>query len=98
MRNIVMSVISKSLTGGVLFLDEIGEIDQTTQVKLLRFFEEREFQRLGSTSPIKVDVQEVTATNAGLENLVRENKFREDLYYRLKVHEIRNSSLERAPG
>jgi DNA-binding NtrC family response regulator len=74
--------------GGVLFLDEVAEIDAHIQVKLLRVFEEREFQRLGSTVPVKVDVQIVTATNVGLEDLVRAGKFREDLYFRLNVHEI----------
>jgi DNA-binding NtrC family response regulator len=74
--------------GGVLFLDEIGDIDAGVQAKLLRFLEEREFQRLGSTTPIRVDLQIVAATNADLEQRTREGKFREDLYYRLKVHEV----------
>ncbi len=74
--------------GGTLFLDEVGEMDANIQVKLLRFLEEREFQRLGSTIPVKVDVQIVAATNVGLEGLVKEKRFREDLYFRLKVHEI----------
>lgn len=74
---------------GVLFLDEIGDLPPEMQAQLLRFLEEREFQRLGSTSPVKVDVQVIAATNADLEGLVRQGKFREDLYYRLKVYEIR---------
>jgi len=74
--------------GGVLFLDEIGDVEANVQAKLLRFLEEREFQRLGSTSPVKVDVQIITATNADLEARVKEGRFREDLYFRLKVHEI----------
>lgn len=74
--------------GGVLFLDEIGEVDMNVQVKLLRFLEEREFQRLGSRQSIKVDVQIVAATNAGLAERVAEGRFREDLYFRLKVHEV----------
>ena len=74
--------------GGVLFLDEVSEMDANIQVKLLRFFEEREFQRLGSTVPLKVDVQIVAATNVSLEELIKAKKFREDLYFRLKVHEI----------
>lgn len=74
--------------GGVLFLDEIGEIGLDVQIKLLRFLEEREFQRLGSTKSIKLDTQVVAATNADLERRVSEGKFREDLYFRLKVHEI----------
>jgi two-component system, NtrC family, response regulator AtoC len=80
--------------GGMLFLDEIGEVDMNVQVKLLRFFEEREFQRLGGRTPIKVDVQIVAATNANLEERVRDGRFREDLYFRLKVHEIVLPSLQ----
>lgn len=74
--------------GGVLFLDEIGEIDLAVQAKLLRFLEERTFQRLGSTQPVQADVQVIAATNADLAQRVREGRFREDLYYRLKVCEI----------
>ncbi|MEM2367343.1 MAG: sigma-54 dependent transcriptional regulator [Candidatus Bathyarchaeia archaeon] len=73
---------------GVLFLDEIGDLHLEVQSKLLRFLEEREFQRLGNTEPIKVDVQVLAATNANLEERVRRGLFRKDLYYRLKVHEI----------
>ncbi|MHA1325674.1 MAG: sigma-54-dependent transcriptional regulator, partial [Candidatus Helarchaeota archaeon] len=74
--------------GGVLFLDEIGDLPMEVQVKLLRFLEEREFTRLGSTSPIKVDVQVVSATHQNLEQAVAEKSFREDLYFRLKGIEI----------
>jgi len=74
--------------GGVLFFDEIGDVDTNIQVKLLRFLEEREFQRLGSTRSIKVDTQVIAATNADLEKRIRDGQFREDLYFRLKVHEI----------
>jgi len=74
--------------GGVLFLDEIGEMPADVQVKLLRFLEERTFERLGSTEPIEVDTQIVTATNADLSEQIEAGAFREDLYYRLKVHEI----------
>ena len=70
---------------GTLFLDEIGEIDASTQVKLLRFLETRSFERLGSVKPVKVDVRLVAATNRDLEALVGEGKFREDLLYRLNV-------------
>jgi DNA-binding NtrC family response regulator len=70
---------------GTLFLDEIGEIDSSTQVKLLRFLETRTFERLGSVKPVKVDVRLVAATNRDLEALVSEGTFREDLLYRLNV-------------
>lgn len=78
----------ESAHGGVLFLDEISETDLGVQAKLLRFLEERTFQRLGNTQPIQVDVQLLAATNADLAQRVREGRFREDLYYRLKVYEI----------
>ncbi|MFP4282908.1 MAG: sigma-54-dependent transcriptional regulator [Opitutales bacterium] len=71
--------------GGTVFLDEIGEIDPSTQVKLLRFLESRTFERLGSVKTIKVDVRLVAATNRDLEAMVREGTFREDLFYRLNV-------------
>jgi DNA-binding NtrC family response regulator len=70
---------------GTLFLDEIGEIDASTQVKLLRFLETRSFERLGSVKPTKVDVRLVAATNRNLEAMVKEGTFREDLLYRLNV-------------
>ena len=78
---------------GTLFLDEIGEIDASTQVKLLRFLETRTFERLGSVKPIKVDVRLVAATNRNLEDMVREGKFREDLLYRLNVVKLTMPSL-----
>ena len=70
---------------GTLFLDEIGEIDASTQVKLLRFLETRSFERLGSVKPVKVDVRLVAATNRDLEAMARKGDFREDLLYRLNV-------------
>jgi DNA-binding NtrC family response regulator len=75
--------------GGVLFLDEIAELPPATQVKLLRFLEERTISRLGGREEIPVDVQVITATNADLGEAIRRGAFREDLYYRLKVCEIR---------
>ncbi len=75
--------------GGTLFLDEIGEIDLLTQVKLLRVLgEERSFERVGSNSPIKVDVRLVAATNKDLAKMVGEGKFRDDLFFRLNVVKI----------
>jgi transcriptional regulator with PAS, ATPase and Fis domain len=71
--------------GGTLFLDEIGDISPKTQVDLLRVLQEKNIYHLGSTKPIKIDVRIVSATNKDLEKAVREEKFREDLYYRLNV-------------
>ncbi len=71
--------------GGTLFLDEIGEIDASTQVKLLRFLESRSFERLGSIKEVSVDVRLVCATNRNLEKMVRKGEFREDLFFRLNV-------------
>jgi two-component system response regulator AtoC len=73
---------------GTIFLDEIGEIDPATQVKLLRVLGEQAIQRVGSNHVIKVDVRVVAATNKNLEALVREGKFRDDLFYRLDVVRI----------
>ena len=74
--------------GGTLFLDEIGDLDPQTQVKLLRVLQEREFERLGGTETIKVNVRLIAATNKDLEKAIAEGKFREDLYYRLNVFAI----------
>ncbi len=74
--------------GGTIFLDEIGDLSPTTQIKLLRVLQEREFERVGGSSTIKTDVRIITATNRDLEQLIKENRFREDLYYRLNVFPI----------
>ena len=73
---------------GTLFIDEIGEIPLTTQVKLLRVLQEQTFERVGGSEPIQVDVRIVAATNRNLEELIEEGRFREDLYYRLNVVRI----------
>lgn len=74
--------------GGTIFLDEIGEIDETTQIKLLRVLSERTIERVGSNTPIKVDVRVIAATNKRLRDMVQQGKFREDLYFRLNVVSI----------
>jgi Nif-specific regulatory protein len=79
--------------GGVVFLDEIGEMAPTLQVKLLRVLQEREFERVGGTHPIKVDIRIIAATNCNLEQAVRDGRFRQDLYYRLAVLKITMPAL-----
>jgi Nif-specific regulatory protein len=74
--------------GGTLFLDEIGDINLATQVKLLRVLQEREFERLGSTETVKVNVRLIAATNKDLERAIAAGTFREDLYFRLNVFTI----------
>jgi len=74
--------------GGTIFLDEVGEFNQTTQIKLLRVLQEREFERLGGTRTIKGDVRIIAATNKDLEKALHDGEFREDLYYRLNVFPI----------
>ena len=75
--------------GGTLFLDEIGNISLSTQAKLLRFIEEREFKAVGDTRVQKVDVRLITATNKDLEDMVADGEFRDDLYYRINIFPIR---------
>ena len=84
--------------GGTLFLDEIGEIDATIQVKLLRFLGERTFERVGSNKTLTADVRLVAATNRNLEELVKTGKFREDLFFRLRVVEIELPPLRERRG
>ncbi len=79
--------------GGVLFLDEIGELDLATQAKLLRVLETRTFRRTGGTEDISVDIQLVVATNRSLEEAVSEGSFRKELYFRLNVFPIRTPRL-----
>jgi PAS domain S-box-containing protein len=74
---------------GTLFLDEIGDMPVNMQSKLLRVLQEKEFERVGGTAPIPVDVRVIAATNRNLEDLIKEERFRQDLYYRLNVVELR---------
>ena len=79
--------------GGTIFLDEIGEIPVSTQVKLLRVLEEKEIERVGEQIPVKVDVRILSATNRDLDALVSGNRFREDLYFRINVFPLSCPSL-----
>jgi Nif-specific regulatory protein len=80
-------------SGGTIFLDEIGDLTLSTQVKLLRVLQEKEFERLGGTQTVKIDVRVICATHRNLEELVKERKFREDLYYRINVFPVKIPSL-----
>jgi two-component system nitrogen regulation response regulator GlnG len=78
----------EAAAGGTLFLDEIGDMSLSLQGKLLRVLQEKEFERVGGTEPIRTDVRVIAATHHNLEKMVRENRFREDLFYRLNVIQI----------
>jgi transcriptional regulator with PAS, ATPase and Fis domain len=82
---------------GTLFLDEIGEIPPTLQVKLLGVLQDRRIQRIGGLAPIEVDARIITATNANLRQMVQENRFRKDLYYRINVISIAIPPLRERP-
>ena len=83
----------EAANGGTLFLDEIGETSLAMQVKLLRVLQERRIRRVGGTEESEVDVRVIAATNAPLEELVKQKRFREDLFYRLQVIPIRTPPL-----
>jgi len=83
--------------GGTLFLDEVGTMPMALQMKMLRVLQEREFERLGDSRTIKVDVRIVAATNADLSKMVKEGSFREDLYYRLNVIAVQLAPLRERP-
>jgi len=83
--------------GGTIFLDEIGDIPLSTQVKLLRVLEEKEIERVGDQRPIKVDVRIISATNKELEHLIQTDAFREDLYFRINVFPLHMPALKQHP-
>ena len=83
--------------GGTVFLDEIGELSPPLQVKLLRVLQEREFERVGGTRPVKVDIRLITATNKNLEESIANGSFRQDLYYRLNVVNLEMPPLRERP-
>ncbi len=89
---------AEAADGGTLFLDEIGDLTPATQVKLLRFLQERTFSRLGSNEERRADVRFIAATSRNLEELIEKKLFREDLYYRLNIFSIQMPALAERPG
>jgi DNA-binding NtrC family response regulator len=90
--------VFEAANGGTIFLDEIGDISGGMQAKLLRVLQEREITRVGTSKSVPVDVRVIAATHQDLENMVEEGRFRADLYFRLKVFQIRLPELRERPG